>query len=186
MARNTIDAHGTILRDARDRYARRADAGAHGAFDAEVRGQGGSPRSEVTVRRAPAPAAVAALLGVTEQDQVLLRERQMFDGQRPVQLATTYIPAEVAEAAPQVAEQDTGVGGIISRMAETAYAQDGAVEDVEPRAAGAVEAEFFGVDEGTSLMEITHVGRTAEGKVVEVTVHTLAPGWKLRYSVPLG
>jgi GntR family transcriptional regulator len=32
---------------------------------------------------------------------------------------------------------------------------------------------------------VTHVGRTAEGRVVEVTRHTLGRGWTLRYAAPL-
>src|SRR4051812_28028585 len=98
MASNRIDDSGVILRDARTRYTtdQREENGARGAFDAELRRSGRSPRTEVTVSRAAAPADVAELLGV--DGDVVVRAREMFDGERVIQLVTTYIPADVAEA----------------------------------------------------------------------------------------
>ncbi|MGW6569992.1 UTRA domain-containing protein [Streptomyces sp. NPDC054975] len=185
MAQNTIDTNGQILRDARSRYrtTQREASGAHGAYESETRRAGGSPRAEVTVRREPAPAAAAAYFGETSGD-VVVRARRMFDGERVVQLADTWIPADVAEAAG-IEQVDTGVGGIISRMAEAGFAQTDVTEDVRQRPATPEEAEALGVESGSLLLEITHVGYTDQGRAVEVTRHTLGPGWTLRYSVPL-
>ena len=168
MAQNTISANGGITRDARSRYRteQREANGAHGAFESETRRSGGAPRAEVTVSRAEAPADVAELLGA--EGPVVVRARRMYDGERLVQLADTWIPADVAEAAG-IEQVDTGAGGIISRMREAGFDQ----------------AAALGVDEGELLLTITHVGRTAEGRVVEVTRHTLGRGWTLRYAVPL-
>lgn len=185
MAQNTITSTGQILRDARTRYARRAEDGAHGAFEAETRRAGGTPRSEVTVGRGTAPADVAELLAVDQAEELVIRSRRMYDGDRLVQLADTFIPVFVADAAPAVAQQDTGEGGIISRMAEAGLAQADVVEDVEQRAATAEQAEALGVETGEFLLVITHTGRTEDGRTVEVTRHVLAPGWTLRYGVPL-
>ncbi|MGV9315179.1 UTRA domain-containing protein [Streptomyces sp. NPDC003691] len=185
MAQNTISATGGILRDARSRYrtATREEGGAHGAYESETRRQGGAPRAEVTVERVTAPADVAALLGV--EGPVVLRARRMYDGDRLVQLANTWIPTDVAEAAG-VEQVDTGAGGIISRMREAGFDQGSeALEDIEQRPATAEVAAALGVQEGDLLLTITHQGQTAEGRVVEVTRHTLGPGWTLRYGVPL-
>jgi hypothetical protein len=48
MASNRIDDSGLILRDARTRYTtdQREENGAHGAFDAELRRSGRTPRTE--------------------------------------------------------------------------------------------------------------------------------------------
>ncbi|MGW5336219.1 UTRA domain-containing protein [Streptomyces bauhiniae] len=185
MAQNTIRANGGVLRDARSRYRtenREAD-GAHGAYESETRRSGGAPRAEVTVSRAEAPADVAELLGV--EGPVVVRARRMLDGERLVQLATTWIPVDVAEAAG-VEQVDTGKGGIISRMREAGFDQGAeAVEDVDQRPATADQAEALGVDEGALLLTVTHIGQTAEGRVVEVTRHTYGPGTTLRYGVPL-
>jgi len=185
MASNQINETGTIVRDARTRYAtaQREENGAHGAFDAELQRSGRAPRSEVSVSRAAAPADVAELLGA--DGEVIVRAREMFDGDRLVQLATTYIPVDVAEAAG-VEQVDTGVGGIISRMKEAGFDQgDAATEDIALRTATADEAARLGLPEGSDVLTINHVGRTAGDRVVEVTQHVLAKGWTLRFSVPL-
>lgn len=186
MASNTIGTDGTITRDARSRYVQRAEGGAHGAFEAETRRAGGSPRAEVSISRAPAPADVAEILGEGAGGEVVVRARRMYDGERLVQLADTFVPVSVAEAAPAVEQLNTGEGGIISRMAEAGLAQAEVVEDVEQRPATTEQAEALGVEPGEPLLVITHTGRTEQGQAVEVTRHVLGRGWKLRYGVPLG
>ncbi|MER6318905.1 MULTISPECIES: UTRA domain-containing protein [unclassified Streptomyces] len=184
MPSNTIGTDGTIIRDARSRYTQRAEHGAHGAFEAETKRAGGSPRAEIDVARGSAPDEIRAYLGDTEAE-VVIRRRRMFDGDRLVQLCDTYIPAFVAEAAPDVAQLDTGVGGIISRMADAGLAQAEVVEDVTQEPASTEQADALGVEPGSLLLTITHVGRTEDGRTVEVSKHTLGPGWTLRYGVPL-
>lgn len=185
MASNTVSADGTIVRDARTRYlaSSREESGAHGAFEAEVKRSGDAPRSEVAVSSGPAPADVSTILG--ESAEVVVRSRRMFVGDRLVQLATSYIPSFVAIAAPAVSELDTGVGGIISRMSDAGLAQTSVVEDVELRPATDDQASALGVQSGSQLLTITHTGYTEDGRAVEVTQHTLGPGWKLRFDVPL-
>lgn len=181
----SIESTGAILRDARTRYTttQREENGARGAFDAELQRTGRTPRSEVSVSRAAAPADVAELLGA--DGDVVVRARQMFDGDRLVQLATTYIPTDVAEAAG-IEQVDTGVGGIISRMKEAGFDQgEAATENVSLRPATADEATRLGLPVGSDVLTITHIGRTTEGRVVEVTQHVLGKGWTLRFSVPL-
>lgn len=183
MPSNTIDADGTITRDARSRYRQRAEGGAHGAFEAETKRAGGTPRADVEVTRGAAPADVAAILG--DSADTVIRSRRMYDGERLVQLCDTYIPAFVAEAAPAVAQLDTGTGGIISRMADAGLTQAEVVEDVMQVPATAEQAEALGVEAGELLLTITHTGTTEDGRVVEVSRHTLGRGWTLRYGVPL-
>ncbi|MCT9142429.1 UTRA domain-containing protein [Streptomyces violarus] len=185
MASNTIGADGAITRDARSRYRKdqREENGAHGAYEGELRRGGGSPRSDVTVSRSTAPADVAELLG--EQGDVVVRARRMYDGDRLVQLADTFIPVDVAEAAG-IEQVDTGVGGIISRMREAGFDQgQEATEEVVLRPSTEAEAEAFGLQPGAPVLSITHIGTTEDGRVVEVTRHTLNSGWKLQYAVPL-
>ncbi|WP_031072087.1 UTRA domain-containing protein [Streptomyces sp. NRRL WC-3742] len=180
---STTTSGGTILRDASARYrkASREEGGARGAFDAETKRSGGAPRAEVTVRRDSVPADVAELLGA---ETAVVRARKMYDGDTLVQLADTYIPVDVAEAAG-VEQVDTGVGGIISRFAEAGFAQAEVTEDVTQIEADADQAAALGVQAGDKLLQILHVGRTESGRVVEVTQHVLGAGWTLRFSVPL-
>jgi len=183
MATNLISENGQVLRDARSRYVQRSAGDARGAFDSEITRSGKTPRTEVSVSRGAVPAFAAGLL--SSAGDAVIRERRMYVDDRLVQLADTVIPAAIVEAAPQVAQEDTGVGGIISRMADAGHAQTEVVEDVALIQASADQAAALGVAEGDSLLAITHVGSTADGTVVEVTRHVVGPGWTLRYGVPL-
>jgi GntR family transcriptional regulator len=177
----------TIVRDATERYqrARRESGESRGAFDTEIRRLGGTPRVETDVQRAVPPQSAAAILGIEADTPAAARKRRMYDGERLVQLADTYVPVDVAEAAG-IEETDPGRGGIISRMAEAGYEQTEVIEEVTQYPASEIEAEAFGVEPGTLLLQITHTGYTAAGRAVEVTIHRPSPGWVLRYSVALG
>ncbi|MFJ8221253.1 UTRA domain-containing protein [Streptomyces griseus] len=175
-----------IVRDATERYrTERREAGeSRGAFETEIKRLGGSPRVETGVRRDTAPAQVAAILGIASSDQAVIRARHMYDGDRLVQLADSYVPIDVAEAA-SIENPDPGLGGIISRMRDAGFEQTEAIEEVSLYAATAVEADAFGVEPGSNLLQITHIGYTEGGRAVEVTVHRPSPSWVLRYSPPI-
>ncbi|MGW2841857.1 GntR family transcriptional regulator [Streptomyces sp. NPDC001493] len=186
MASNIV--HGDkIIRDAGSRYrtTQREEGGARGAFDGEVRRSGGTPRSEVTVRSEAAPVNVASALGLEPGTEVTVRARRMYVGDRVVQLATSYIPGFVADAAPAVKELDTGKGGIISRMSDAGYAQVSVTEDVDLEPASEDQARALDTAAGHPLLTITHIGYAEGGRPVEFTRHTLGPGWTLRYEVPV-
>ncbi|MGI5444131.1 UTRA domain-containing protein [Streptomyces shenzhenensis] len=175
-----------IVRDATERYRKeRREAGeSRGAFDTEIRRLGGTPRVETEVRRSAAPANVAEILGIAATDETVVRARHMYNGDQLVQLADSYVPMDVAEAA-NIENPDPGKGGIISRMADAGFEQTEVIEEVVQYPATQIEADAFGVEVGTSLLQITHAGYTATGRAVEVTVHRPGPGWVLRFSAPL-
>ncbi|MFB7475581.1 UTRA domain-containing protein [Kitasatospora sp. NPDC056184] len=183
MPNTTTDGR-AILRDASARYrtSSREESGARGAFDAETKRSGGAPRVEVAIRRDSAPADVAQLLGA---EAVVVRARAMYNGDTLVQLVDTFIPVDIAMLVPAVEQADTGVGGIISRFAEAGLAQTEVTEDVTLVEASAEQAAALGVEPGSKLLQILHVGRTEKGTTVEVTRHILSAGWTLRYSVPV-
>ena len=101
-----------LHRDAARRQRRevREEGHARDAFEGELRALGYTARSDVTVTEVPAPAAVAELLGVDEGAMVLARRREMYANDLPVQMATSYIPLDIAAGTP-IAETDTGAGG---------------------------------------------------------------------------
>lgn len=111
--------------------------------------------------------------------------QEILDWFPDVPLADTYIPGFVADAAPAVAQLDTGTGGIISRMADAGLRQTDVTEDVGQTPATADQAAALGVEQGELLLAITHTGRVEDGRAVEVTRHILGRGWTLRYGVPL-
>lgn len=172
-----------IHREAMSRYgqAAREEAGGRGAFDAEIRRLGHTPRSDVEVERAVPPADVARALGLAEGVTAVARQRRMYADDEPVQLATSWIPADIADRTA-LAEPDSGPGGIISRFAELGNAQVRITETVRVRRAAEDEQRFFRGD-SDSVIEIWHTGWTAENRPVEVCVHVVpAHQWALDYA----
>lgn len=172
-----------INRHATARYSAEARerAGAHGAFDSEIRSLGMTPRSDTEVATIPAPADVAAALELEPGAPVIVRRRQMYADDQPIQLAPSYIPADIG-AGTALEQVDSGPGGIISRFKDLGYEQVRITETVRSRPATPEETAFLGLDEGQSVMEIWHIGWTREGRPVELAVHSVAAGqWAFTY-----
>jgi GntR family transcriptional regulator len=171
-----------ITRHAMTRYDQevRDRAGSRGPFDGEIRAMGLDPHTDVTVRTGPAPADVAEALQLDPGAEVIIRERRMYASGVPVQFATSYIPADIG-AGTQIAEVDSGPGGIISRMAELGHAQVRITETVSTRAPTAQERAFLRLDKGQAVSEIWHIGWTADGRPVEL-MRSAVPAWQWRFS----
>ena len=159
---------------------READA-ARGAFQAELARLGLSARSEVGVAEAIAPAEVASLLGIEPGALVVTRRRQMYGNEVPVQLATSYLPHEIA-AGTRLMQADSGPGGIYSRLAELGYAPSAFSESVRIRLPEAAEAAFLLMDAEQRVFAIRRIAATAARRVVEVNDIVLpAHQWELHY-----
>jgi GntR family transcriptional regulator len=186
---------GTIVREipvihrrATSRYqqAEREQSGGRGAFDAEIRALGMTPRSDVEVSRVIPPKAVAQALNLAEgQPNTVERKRHMYVNDVPVQLATSYIPVEIAQGTA-LEQQDSGPGGIISRFADLGLAQTRITEDVTVRRATDEEQTFLRLEDDEPVIEIFHTGWTAGNRPVEVAVHSVpAYLWTLNYDWPV-
>jgi GntR family transcriptional regulator len=186
---------GTIVREipvirrtatARYRQSAREHEGARGAFDAEIRKLGMDPRSETEVSTVVPPPEVARVLGLPEgKRNAVRRMRRMYASDVPVQLAPSYIPAEIAGGTP-LAEIDSGPGGIIGRFADLGFAQVRITESVRVRRASEDEQRFMMLEDDQPVIEIWHTGWTAAGRAVEVCVHAVpAYLWVLDYEWPL-
>jgi GntR family transcriptional regulator len=177
-----------IHRTAMARYDRKARErnGAHGAFDTEIRSLGMEPRTETEVALATPPDAVAEALGLAKDEQsAIMRKRRMQADNVPVQLATSWIPAEIATGT-QLAEVDSGPGGIISRFRELGYEQVRLTESVRLRRSTDEEQEFLGLEDDQPVVEIWHTGWTKDDRAVEVCIHAVpAYLWVLHYDWPL-
>lgn len=177
-----------ILRDANVRYRKtRRETGpdgapSRGAFASEVKALGMRAGSDVTVDRSAPPAKVAELLGVpVDEDSVLSRARRMTADDVPVQLATSYVPGDIAFGSP-LENVDTGPGGMISRLAEMGYAQAEVTEEINVRTPTPEEIEELQLTEDARVYELVHVARTADGRAVEVAIHVMPTHqWTLRY-----
>lgn len=158
----------------------RESAGGRGAFDTEIRRLGYQPRSDVEVGKRRPPGAVAATLEIDPKATAIMRKRRMYADDTPVQLATSWIPASIADGTA-LAAKDSGPGGIISRFAELGYAQTRIAESVRVRRPDREESEFLRIEEDAFVIEIFHVGYAEQGPV-EVCVHVVpAYLWVLDY-----
>jgi GntR family transcriptional regulator len=168
-----------ITRRATTRFVDR-DRG-RGAYEVEVRDLGMEPSHEVQVDRVSASENAARLLGVDVGAELVVRRRRFYADGEPVQLADSYLPAELAEKAG-VDQPDTGRGGTYSRLADVGRAPVHFVEDVTCRSPTAREAAFLGIEHGQPVLDVLLVASDAERRPVSVTQHVMAgQQWKLRY-----
>lgn len=96
-----------ILRNANDRLAARQWGSGRDIWDADAAGRKRDV-DRVEVTREVAPDDVATRLGTA--DVWVRRRRYLIDG-RPVQIATSYLPAAVVEGTP-ITTPNTGAGGL--------------------------------------------------------------------------
>ncbi|MCX5388420.1 GntR family transcriptional regulator [Streptomyces sp. NBC_00083] len=183
---------GKIVSDRTQRYlpTLREAGGAVGAFEAEMRSMGFENKDPVvTIAKDVPPKKVAELYGMHHRAKTLKRERIMRVGLpgndealEVVQVATSWFPPDVVDACPVLAENNTGTGGSKSRMAEAGFRQVRLREEIEVRSPTPEEADALGIPVERAVLEITHKGLTAEGRIVEICLHVLPRSkWRLAY-----
>jgi DNA-binding GntR family transcriptional regulator len=123
-----------------------------------------------TVSRGPVPFDVAVQLGVAPGDEAIIRDRIMGDPAtgRPTQLATSYIPADLAGELPVLAARDTGPGGIYDRMEEAGLGPIEWTEAITTRPPSPAEASRLGLAPGVALLRIVRLASSPAGRALEV------------------
>ncbi|TYB71276.1 GntR family transcriptional regulator [Nonomuraea sp. PA05] len=183
-----------LIRDASARHSRshRERGGARGAFAAELADRDYKMDTRNIIDRVRPPQNVADILGVSSAEvSTVMRARYMKivpapDGRSiPYQIAVSYIPLAIAEGT-QIEDEDTGVGGISSRLADLGRAQASIEETVDVRPPEPEEMNFLEVTEDQRVYEILHVGEDDDGQPVKVTVFVIPTHLtKLRYRMRL-
>ncbi|WP_460074032.1 GntR family transcriptional regulator [Streptomyces sp. YKOK-I1] len=140
-----------------------------------------------TVRWGVVPVDLAALMGLGAGSEVLIRDRVMGDPEtrKPKQLATSYLPAELARGT-RLAEADTGPGGIYDRLEEMGHRPLEWSEGVSARMPSPEEAEALDlpVDVGVPLLRVVRVTTSPTGGVVEVNdTRMSAEEFEIGYSI---
>jgi GntR family transcriptional regulator len=147
---------------------------------------GPRPRTvDVVVTETSAPPYVAEALGIRAATKVLSRSRRFVVEDRPVQLATSYLPLALVRGTA-ITYTDTGPGGLYARLAEIGHAPVRFVERVVARAPYPVEREALEMQAGGSLVyEITRLAYDDTGRCVEVNRMILdAAAYQLEYGFP--
>lgn len=164
---------GTVVRDrplrtqiTRTRLVYRDELGYY--FDHAA--QGWRALQPPTVTRGPVPFDIAAQLGLTPGAEVIIRDRLMGDPAtgRPTQLATSYIPADLAGELPVLAARDTGHGGIYDRMEEAGLGPIQWTESISTRPPTMTEARNLGTTAGVALLRIIRLATSPAGRALEV------------------
>jgi GntR family transcriptional regulator len=172
-------------RKAYDRFARR-HRGARTAADLiELEEEGRRPEVEVLeIGPAPAPVESARLLRVPKNSLVLVfRRRYLVDGQ-PLELATSYLPLELAEGA-MITDQHAGPGGIYARLEEMGHQLKGFTEDVRARMPLREETRTLQLPPGVPVLHVILVAHDRKGTPVEVCDTVMAANrYVLSYELP--
>jgi GntR family transcriptional regulator len=123
---------------------------------------------DVVVGEVPVPEFAGEALGVRPGRKVLSRSRRFVVDDRPVQLATSYLPLALVRGTA-AAYTDTGPGGLYARLADLGHAPVRFVERVAARAARPDERAALDLSaSGGLVFEVTRFAYDADGRCVEV------------------
>ncbi|KPM55675.1 hypothetical protein ACG83_10320 [Frankia sp. R43] len=173
-----------MIRLARNRLSRGERARTGGTFSADMTALGKEPRVDAEIVLAEADSSLALDLEADEGTPLLARRRRMYGDDTPMQLATSYFPADIARGTP-IEQRDTGHGGVYARLEEMGHhLVTPFVERVGARAPSREEREWFGLAQGVPLLTVTRIARTAERPVEVNRMLMRADYYELVYEIP--
>lgn len=171
-----------VRRLASDRFARKHRASGMAAFIAEAEKVGYQPGVDrIKVTRAPAVQPIAERLRLEPGTEVLIRDRRYLANGRPMEIATSYIPAAFAAGTP-IEEPDPGPGGIYARLEDTGHTLARFTEEVGARMPTPDERAALEIGPGVPVLTVLRTAYDVDGAAVEVcdTVK-VAPAYLLEY-----
>ncbi|MFJ5178853.1 GntR family transcriptional regulator [Streptomyces griseoviridis] len=170
-----------IVRDATKRLSRDQWAAGKSIWSADI-GERPMTVADVEVYEQEAPRWVARILGLDEGAPVVVRSRRFLVDDEPVQMATSYLPADLVRGS-RIAEPDSGPGGTYKRLAELGAEPVRFGEDLRARMPSSDESAALSILPGTPVIEICRTAFTADGTVVELNRMLLDAGaYALRYT----
>ncbi|MFG2845812.1 GntR family transcriptional regulator [Kitasatospora sp. NPDC048296] len=141
-----------------------------------------------TDAKVPAPADIAARLGIAEGDLCVRTSYEYFADGKPIQLSTSWEPYTLTTGTIIVLPEGGPLAGagVVGRMAEIGITVSHFTEQPEPRHVTDEEASLLGVQRGSL---VTHIRRTYvadDGRAVETADIVLPAGLcELVYEVPI-
>lgn len=179
-----------------DRFTRAAREEGNGAYDVELRRMGYVGRTQwLRLERDVASdadgiggqASTAELLGVDPGTPVMVRSRHMFAApldaegradyrfEEVTQIATSFIPWDLAEQHPGLTQEDSGRGGILSRLEDIGHqvVRHPAVAWV--RLGTDEEWDLLKMEPPADVLTIDRQGFDVRGRVVEACRHIAPP-----------
>lgn len=155
--------------------------------DMQVLGRQGNWETR-TEAKVPAPAEIAARLGIGAGERCVRTVYEFLADGRPVQLSTSWELYELT-AGTLVVLPEGGPhagAGVVNRMAEIGVTVSHAVEQPEPRQATAEEASLLGIQKAALVTHIRRTYYSDEGQPVE-TADIVVPValCEIVYEVPI-
>jgi len=157
-----------IRRLASDRFARRHRASGKAAFTVEAEKSGYSPQVDnITVTHGKPDSVVAERLRLSSDDDVVIRSRRYLADGRPVETATSYIPAAFARGT-KIEQIDTGPGGIYARLEEAGHTLTRFTEEVGARMPTPEERRALQLATGVPVLTVVRTAYDTNDVAVEV------------------
>jgi GntR family transcriptional regulator len=127
---------------------------------------------DVRVDTVLAPAHIARMLDLADDEAVCARSRRFVLDERPVMLATSYLPLALVEGTA-IMRVDTGDGGTYARLGELGHAPAHFREEVRCRLPVAKEAEGLGMPLERPVVKVCRTAYDASLNAVEVNEMTM-------------
>ena len=127
---------------------------------------------DVRVDTVAAPPHIARMLDVDENELVCARSRRFVLDNRPVMLATSYLPLGLVEGTA-IMRVDTGEGGTYARLAEIGHAPAHFREEIRCRLPVAEEAEGLAMPLERPVIKLCRTAFDPELRAVEVNEMTM-------------
>jgi GntR family transcriptional regulator len=156
-------------------------------FRADMKEQGKAGTWENHSRaRVPAPADIAARLGIAEGDPCVHTTYEFLADGMPVQLSSSWEPMAITDGTPIVLPEMGPLAGmgVVGRMRTIGVIIDAAVEVPRPGRATQEEANLLGISVGDLLMHIERTYYDTDGRPVETADITVADvRWEVAYEI---
>jgi GntR family transcriptional regulator len=175
----------SVRRLGSDRFARRHREQGKAAFIAETEEAGGRPEVDsLKVHEQKATDDVAQRLGLPPSEAVIVRSRRYLIDGHPVETATSYIPASLARGT-QIAEPNSGPGGIYARLEELGHRLDHFSEEIRTRLPFRDEAKALRLAPGIPIFHLIRTAYDVDGQAVEVCDTVMSSeAYVLQYELP--
>lgn len=135
----------------------------------------------IEIATVDAPDHVAGVLDLQDGEKVVVRRRRYLVDGVPIQFATSYYPEPIARGT-QIAEENTGDGGVYARLAELGHKPVDFREELRSRMPREAEAKLLDLTQGTPVILVVRTAYTADGRAVEVNEMVLdASSYILEY-----
>jgi GntR family transcriptional regulator len=174
-----------LRRLAHDRFARRHREAGKAAYLAESEAEEVKPSVEVFfVGPGKADAITAKRLSLRAGSKVLVRRRRYLSDDHATELATSFIPWELAKGTAMV-EENPGPGGVYARIEETGHRLAHFDEEITARMPTPEEAKALRLAAGTPVLTLVRTAFDTDGAPVEVCDTVMsADMYLLHYRLP--